>query len=96
MKDKKGFISRLGGDEFVIILEGIHHIDEVTLLAEKILQIINRPIHIKDIHYILQPVLVLAFFRLMVMKEESYLKEPILLLIKERFMGKISIICSQI
>ena len=48
LKNKKSFISHISGDEFVILLKGIDHIDEATLLAEKILQTINKPIHIKD------------------------------------------------
>lgn len=48
MKDKKGFISRLGGDEFIVLLKEINHFDEVTQLADKILQLINQPIILHD------------------------------------------------
>ena len=48
MKDKKGFISHLGGDEFAILLKDFDHIDHTTHLAEQILEVISRPMEIKD------------------------------------------------
>ena len=48
LRNQKSFLSHISGDEFVILLKGMNHIDEATLLAEKILHIINKPIHIKD------------------------------------------------
>ncbi len=40
-------IARLGGDEFTLILEDIAHVDRVTALADKILQIFADPIVIE-------------------------------------------------
>ena len=37
-------IVRLGGDEFALILEDIAHVDRVTALAERILQIFSNPL----------------------------------------------------
>ena len=48
MNDKKGFISHLGGDEFAILLEDFDHKDHTTHLAEQILEVISRPMEIKD------------------------------------------------
>jgi GGDEF domain-containing protein len=48
MKDKKCFVFRLSGDEFIIILNEIDHINEANLLAENILQMINKPMSIKN------------------------------------------------
>jgi diguanylate cyclase (GGDEF)-like protein/PAS domain S-box-containing protein len=39
-------VARLGGDEFVIVLEGIHDIDDVGYVAQKILATVARPINI--------------------------------------------------
>lgn len=48
MKNEKSFLSHISGDEFVILLKGINQIDEAILLAENILQTVNKPIHIED------------------------------------------------
>ena len=42
-KEQSGFIFRCNGDEFCILLEGIKSINQVTHVAEQILEIINRP-----------------------------------------------------
>lgn len=39
-------VSRLGGDEFSVILESIPHIDNATIVAEKILDAMQEPFHI--------------------------------------------------
>jgi diguanylate cyclase (GGDEF)-like protein/PAS domain S-box-containing protein len=40
-------VARLGGDEFVVVLEGIHDIEDVGFVAQKILATISRPINIQ-------------------------------------------------
>lgn len=40
-------VARLGGDEFVVVLEGIHDIEDVGFVAQKILATISRPITIQ-------------------------------------------------
>jgi diguanylate cyclase (GGDEF)-like protein/PAS domain S-box-containing protein len=35
--------ARIGGDEFVIVLEGIRHVDEACLVAERLLQELSMP-----------------------------------------------------
>ena len=47
-KEQSGFIFRCNGDEFCILLEGIKSINQVTHVAEQILEIVNRPIQIKN------------------------------------------------
>lgn len=39
-------VSRLGGDEFAVILESIPHIDNATIVAEKILDVMQEPFHV--------------------------------------------------
>nr|WP_324258267.1 EAL domain-containing protein [Cellvibrio fontiphilus] len=39
-------VARLGGDEFVVVLEGIHDIDDVVFVANKLLSTLSRPIEI--------------------------------------------------
>lgn len=39
-------VSRLGGDEFAIILESIPHIDNATIVAEKIIDAMQEPYHV--------------------------------------------------
>ncbi len=39
-------VARLGGDEFVIVLEGIHDIDDVVFVANKLLATLARPLDI--------------------------------------------------
>ncbi len=41
-------VSRLGGDEFAIILESIPHIDNATIVAEKILDAMHEPFHVEE------------------------------------------------
>ncbi len=36
-------VARLGGDEFAILMEGISHREDMTLLAEKILKVVEQP-----------------------------------------------------
>lgn len=36
-------VARLGGDEFTVILEGIHHVDDVGRVATKILEAVSAP-----------------------------------------------------
>src|SRR3989344_2118784 len=39
-------VSRMGGDEFTVILESIPHIDNATIVAEKILDVMQKPFHV--------------------------------------------------
>jgi diguanylate cyclase (GGDEF)-like protein/PAS domain S-box-containing protein len=39
-------VCRLGGDEFVIVITDVNHSDDLTIVAEKILQNVSRPIWI--------------------------------------------------
>ena len=39
-------VSRLGGDEFTVILESIPHIDNATIVAEKIMDVMQEPFNI--------------------------------------------------
>lgn len=39
-------VARLGGDEFTIIMSGLHHIDHVELVAQKVLDALNLPFSI--------------------------------------------------
>ncbi len=39
-------VARLGGDEFVVVLEGIHDVDDVIFVANKLLATLARPLEI--------------------------------------------------
>lgn len=39
-------VSRMGGDEFTVILESIPHIDNATIMAEKIIDVMQEPFHL--------------------------------------------------
>ncbi len=39
-------VSRMGGDEFTVILESIPHIDNATIVAEKILDVMQEPFQV--------------------------------------------------
>ncbi|MHB1142477.1 MAG: putative bifunctional diguanylate cyclase/phosphodiesterase [Sulfuricaulis sp.] len=45
-------VSRLGGDEFAVILESIPHIDNATIVAEKIIDVMQEPYRVDghDVH----------------------------------------------
>lgn len=45
-------VSRLGGDEFAVILESIPHIDNATIVAEKIIDVMQEPYGVDghDVH----------------------------------------------
>jgi len=45
---KEDVLSRLGGDEFTIIIEGLAKAEDVTLLAQKIIDLLSKPIKIDD------------------------------------------------
>ncbi len=40
-------VARLGGDEFIIILEGVKHLDNVTHVAQKIIEVFSTPLTIQ-------------------------------------------------
>lgn len=44
---KEDTLARLGGDEFTIIIEGMEKIQDVSHLAQKILEVLSQPIHIE-------------------------------------------------
>ena len=39
-------VARLGGDEFVVVLEGVHDIEDVMFVANKLLTTLSRPVEI--------------------------------------------------
>jgi len=41
-------VSRLGGDEFTILLDGLHSVDEATIVAKRVLDSLSRPIRIGE------------------------------------------------
>ena len=41
-------LARLGGDEFTILIENINQIQESSLISQKILEVLNHPIHIEE------------------------------------------------
>lgn len=41
-------VARLGGDEFVVILENIHHKEDVSIIAQKLLKSISKPLKIGE------------------------------------------------
>ncbi|SIS75518.1 EAL and GGDEF domain-containing protein [Neptunomonas antarctica] len=41
-------VARLGGDEFTIILSDIKRFDDITILAEKIIKVMNEPVKMPD------------------------------------------------
>lgn len=45
---KEDIIARMGGDEFTMLLSEPHRIDDVTLVAEKLIETVNRPFRIGD------------------------------------------------
>ncbi len=44
---KEDTLARLGGDEFTIIMENFKEMQDVSLLAQKILHVLTQPIHIE-------------------------------------------------
>jgi len=45
---KEDILARLGGDEFTIIIEGLKEAEDVTVLAQKIIDLLSEPIKIDD------------------------------------------------
>lgn len=41
-------MSRFGGDEFTIIIEGLNQVQDVSFLAQKIIEVLTKPIVIED------------------------------------------------
>lgn len=48
MKDE-GTIARLGGDEFIVAMEGVQHIDQLKDKAEKIIDLFQNPLTVKEV-----------------------------------------------
>ncbi|WP_260291770.1 EAL domain-containing protein [Sedimenticola hydrogenitrophicus] len=46
-------VARLGGDEFMVIMEGVHHLQEVSLVAQKLLEVLAREIVIEKRRFFL-------------------------------------------
>ena len=44
---KEDTLARLGGDEFTVIMDGLKEMQDVSLLAQKILDVVMQPIHIE-------------------------------------------------
>ena len=44
---KEDTLARLGGDEFTIIIEDITKVEDISLLAQKILNVLIQPIHVE-------------------------------------------------
>ena len=45
---KEDTLARLGGDEFTVIMESLHQVEDVSLLAQKILKVLDKPIVIEE------------------------------------------------
>ncbi len=44
---KEDTLARLGGDEFTVIMDGLKEMQDVSLLAQKVLDVVMQPIHIE-------------------------------------------------
>ena len=40
-------VSRLGGDEFTVVIEAMHHMDHAAVIAQKIINIFEKPFHLQ-------------------------------------------------
>jgi len=45
---KEDTLARIGGDEFTIAMEGLNQIQDVSLLAQKILEVLDKPMMIEE------------------------------------------------
>ncbi len=50
------FVSRIGGDEFVIVLTELTSLDEAKIIADRVIQAIDAPVHIDDAGSVLLPI----------------------------------------
>ncbi len=41
-------VARLGGDEFTVILESIHSVEDVSQIAQKLIHVVQEPLHIGE------------------------------------------------
>ena len=87
-KEQSGFIFRCNGDEFCILLEGIKSINQVTRLAEQILEIINRPLQIKGQILYITTTIGISFFPTDASEGGTLLEKADLALNKGRTSGK--------
>lgn len=44
-------VIRMGGDEFIVLLEKVNHVDAVLSVSDKLLQVINEPIHVNSFEF---------------------------------------------
>lgn len=42
--EKRGFVARIGGDEFTLLMTNVKHISEATAMANKIIELIEKPV----------------------------------------------------
>ena len=87
-REQNGFISRCSGDEFSIILEGSNPIEQATRLAKQILEIINRPIQIKDQILYITATIGISCFPMDGNKGETLLEKADIALNKGKSSGK--------
>jgi diguanylate cyclase (GGDEF)-like protein/PAS domain S-box-containing protein len=55
-------VARIGGDEFVILLESMQMSEHATMVAEKIREVVNRPIHLNGRWVCVVPSIGIAHF----------------------------------
>lgn len=41
-------LARLGGDEFTVIMENVHHVEDIASVAEKLLSVLSKPFEIGE------------------------------------------------
>lgn len=46
-------LARLGGDEFIVIVEELESLDDISIIAKKIIELLKKPIEIKNSKYYL-------------------------------------------
>ncbi len=45
---KEDIVARMGGDEFTVLLGELQHVDDVNIVAEKLIEAVNHPVRIGD------------------------------------------------
>lgn len=71
---KSDTLARLGGDEFIIIMEKYKSIDDVSLLAEKILTFLAKPIYLDGLTFYISSSIGISLYPKDDVKAENLLK----------------------
>jgi diguanylate cyclase (GGDEF)-like protein len=85
---KQDTVARLGGDEFMIIVESIRLLDNVTVIAEKLIKAVGEPWHFNSTTYYMSCKLGITVFSDSCQDADTLMKQADIAMYKAKKLGK--------